>query len=54
MIGGGKEKREKRATIPREQRGREGLLVIRQKDSEQVRVRERACTYFMGQDFMTV
>lgn len=36
--------------------GREGcLLVIRQEESERGRVRERekACTYFMGQDCMT-
>lgn len=38
------------------QAGREEcLLVIRQEESEWVRVRERgrACTYFMGQDCMT-
>lgn len=40
-IGGEKEKREKRATSPRERGGREGcLLVIRQNDSERERVRE--------------
>lgn len=35
--------------------GREDcLLVIRQKESERVRVRETACAYFMGQDCMTL
>lgn len=58
-IGGGKEKREKRATSPGERGRREGGLFIghtseRKRAGENQRVRDRACTYFMGQDFMTV
>lgn len=52
--------KEKRATSPGERRRREGELFIGNTSGEQAserqreRERDRACTYFMGQDLMTV